>query len=256
MSKVIFRFIRGRLRPLRIKSAKAFADETLIASANARKKLIKFIATRNAARVAVQSPAKIAFHETTSEAAKKIYKEGFSLNFQKAVLSDHEVPNAVFLKPYKDAIGVAKKEGRKQVMVLNNSTRPAIFSDRNALMRSAKSNPAIRKLDQYIFKHERVQSAKFDKLWKAREKFDRHDIRTAKLNKILYRWREVSKRAAKQSRDFITEHFRGRGYDSVHIKHDAGSWSRKANTIAVMDPNKVTPLRMTLNRLKKLGAKK
>lgn len=67
----------------------------------------------------IESKSSVFYHQTSAKAGENILKEGFSLNYPKAVLSDSRVPKGLYLKstPKNISVGGAAPDDIKQIPV-------------------------------------------------------------------------------------------------------------------------------------------
>lgn len=212
------------------------------------------------------------FHQTSNEAADKIRSEGFSMEYGKARLSDHRIPDGIYLKSTSNdiAVGSAKKGGSTQLSVkipkgktleLNNMDElksvlwnnddyvSAFQSAEKSDISSARkfdivekwfrdNKPTVSKASEFAKKY----GIESDKLTPIRgNEITATDIEIAVSEKILNEGTDATNKFAAEARRIASNELQKAGYDYIHIKEDVGSFGRKTDNFIVL-PHKIEEL--------------
>lgn len=188
----------------------------------------------------------VAWHQTSTEAATAIYREGFRLDKGRARLSDEQVPDAFFFKadPGDIGVGSAEKENVAQLQVFLRYQNPAVFTDRRDLESWLQEDKEYAAVKKELAAYDQEQSRAFDEMWETIRKAESRDARQAeklelKLDEKLDAWQTKDREYAAKARVLITARLRNAGHDAVILAKDKGSFGRTAQTTMVFDPSQI-----------------
>jgi hypothetical protein len=192
------------------------------------------------------------WHQTSEEARRAIYQEGFRLDKGQARLSDEQVPDAFFFKASPSDIGVgALGADAKQIRVYLKADNILEFPDRAAAERWMLEMDEYRRIKQKIATYDKEQSAEFERRWEVLRAFDtkpgeqssREQRRALKadleIEAMLDAWKEELARMAGEARAVITSRLKSEGFDGFRLKNDAGSMKRSVDMTAVFSPSQI-----------------
>lgn len=259
MAKVrIFRRVGGRIRRFTVDSSKISSKQRGKSTA-IRKGLTKRSEVLGQLNTLFKGKKDRLFFTQTSEArARAIKKEGFDVKKIVNRANDEQVPDAVFTKPTAKDINI---RGKAQVAArLNKLQKTKTFKHRDAIKNFQMRNPKLADLLNRNAMSDRARSKRFDVLFdrkrKARRKPRGFGSADKKVSRTLDLWKRKNIKDATKIREETTKLLKKEKVGIVKIENDAGSFGRRAETTAVLDPKNLTPLKLSTTDAKRLSKSK
>ena len=212
---------------------------------------------------------RIYYHQTTGTAASQIAREGFSIDYPQARLSDDRLPDGVYMKSSESDImvGGTGDEAFTQVPVQlppGSTLEVDTVSDLHRLL-SPEYHQALKESMDF----DAATAREFDEVWKGTytdgeleqlaQKYGIDisqieptqtvngpiiDIEDAIYNKILDGAKPKANKLAADSRRMATQELTDMGYDYIYIKEDKGNLGRTTDNMIVL-PHKIEELNKT-----------
>lgn len=206
------------------------------------------------------------WHQTTPEAEAAIRVQGFRLDLPLARVSDHEMPDGVFLKFTDDPVGVVPGHVMAPVQMLVRAEVSHVLrvQDRAHLAGLLKLDPEYRRrlaereqldvdyrarIDALEAQEEEVYARAYAQWMQIPKRsrpsrmpqgaFQKLD---AQIKRLLTEWSRLSDEKSAWVRERGTAFLRELGHDAVLMERDVGTRDRVVRTLVVMDPANVTPL--------------
>jgi GNAT superfamily N-acetyltransferase len=187
------------------------------------------------------------FHQTSKTAMEAIFREGFRLDKGRARLSDEQVPDGFFFKPFDNDIGVGAgdKKDQAQIPVYLKMDKTLGLIDRQAFMNILMFLPEYNRLEgerrSIDAKELAINDAMDKKLVEIAKSNDKEAYGKLldEMSDQVDAWGAKMKDASTAMRRVITEWMKAKGYDSLEILRDTGSFGRTVSTMVVLDPTQI-----------------
>ena len=199
----------------------------------------------------------VLYHQTSKEAERKIFEEGYRLDKGRARISDESMPDGIFLKYDEKDIGVGavEKADRTQMPFYVRLKNPLVVRNReelvNELLENKEYYEAYWDLKEYDNNNKRLNESLWEEMGTHNRGTPEKDAVFERLQKQVNEWSDQVDVLATKAREIATRYLKQLGYDGVIMENDAGSFNRSIKTVVVFStaqirsaiPEKEIPIR-------------
>ncbi len=180
----------------------------------------------------------ILYHQTLAENVESIERQGFNTNLIDNRLSDHEMPDGIFLKHHKEDLGLGKGKAVAQIPLYARMEYPAYFENREQMVKTIKKLSDKYADMQFDYtENNRERQREFDELFS--DKSLPYSQKKPLLDELLGVWVKETDTLASSLRKEALRTLKAAGHDGAIINHDEGTHGRSTMTYVVFSPRQV-----------------